>query len=72
MSIAEFSPQNSSPPHDEEPAVLASRDGDEEMALENGMTRDQAWNLYTSHFLSTWNVRGYEFAAVSVCLLVRI
>jgi iron-regulated transporter 1 len=31
-----------------------------------GMTRGQAYNLYTSHFLSTWNVRTYEFAAVSV------
>ncbi len=31
----------------------------------NGMTRSQAVNLYTSHFLSTWNVRTYEFAAVS-------
>jgi len=30
-----------------------------------GMTRSQALNLYTSHFLSTWNVRTYEFAAVS-------
>lgn len=29
------------------------------------MTRSQAYNLYTSHFLSTWNVRTYEFAAVS-------
>jgi iron-regulated transporter 1 len=26
---------------------------------ENGMTRSQALNLYTSHFLSTWNVRTY-------------
>ena len=25
----------------------------------------QAWNLYTSHTLSTWNARTYEFAAVS-------
>jgi iron-regulated transporter 1 len=33
--------------------------------LEEGMTRSQAWNLYTSHFLSTWNARTYEFAAVS-------
>ena len=32
----------------------------------NGMTRSQAHNLYTSHFLSTWNVRTYEFAAVSI------
>jgi iron-regulated transporter 1 len=30
----------------------------------NGMTKSQAFNLYTSHFLSTWNVRTYEFAAV--------
>lgn len=31
----------------------------------NCMTRSQAFNLYTTHFLSTWNVRTYEFAAVS-------
>jgi iron-regulated transporter 1 len=31
----------------------------------NGMTRSQAFNLYTSHLLSTWNIRSYEFAAVS-------
>jgi iron-regulated transporter 1 len=31
----------------------------------NGMTRPQAFNLYTSHLLSTWNIRTYEFAAVS-------
>jgi hypothetical protein len=31
----------------------------------NGMTSSQALNLYTTHFLSTWNVRTYEFAAVS-------
>ncbi|RDW94335.1 hypothetical protein BP5796_00098 [Coleophoma crateriformis] len=29
-----------------------------------GMTRSQASNLYTSHFLSTWNMRTYEFAVV--------
>jgi solute carrier family 40 (iron-regulated transporter), member 1 len=29
------------------------------------MTRSQAFNLYTSHLLSTWNIRTYEFAAVS-------
>lgn len=28
------------------------------------MTRSQAWNLYSSHLLSTWNMRMYEFAAV--------
>jgi len=33
----------------------------------NGMTRSQAFSLYASHFLSTWNVRTYEFAAVSKC-----
>jgi iron-regulated transporter 1 len=31
----------------------------------NGMARSQAFNLYTSHLLSTWNIRSYEFAAVS-------
>lgn len=29
-----------------------------------GMAPAQAWNLYVSHALSTWNVRTYEFAAV--------
>ncbi len=29
------------------------------------MTKAQAWNLYTTHMLSTWNARTYEFAAVS-------
>ncbi|PMD17489.1 hypothetical protein NA56DRAFT_605825 [Hyaloscypha hepaticicola] len=28
------------------------------------MTRSQAFNLYTSHLLSTWNIRTYEFAAI--------
>lgn len=28
------------------------------------LTKAQAWSLYTSHFLSTWNMRMYEFAAV--------
>ena len=45
----------------DEPALIMS-DGTGNM----GMTRSQAFNLYTSHFLSTWNVRTYEFAAVSV------
>ncbi|KAK7757786.1 hypothetical protein SLS62_000164 [Diatrype stigma] len=30
----------------------------------SGLTRSQAWNLYVSHALSTWNARGYEFAAI--------
>ncbi|KAA6409009.1 MAG: hypothetical protein FRX48_07353 [Lasallia pustulata] len=29
-----------------------------------GMAPAQAWNLYVSHALSTWNVRTYEFAAI--------
>lgn len=29
-----------------------------------GLTRPQAFNLYLSHAFSTWNARGYEFAAV--------
>ncbi|KAI0009097.1 Ferroporti-1 [Xylariaceae sp. FL0662B] len=29
-----------------------------------GLTRSQAFNLYVSHAFSTWNARGYEFAAV--------
>lgn len=40
-------------------------EGDDEHGSRVGMTRSQAFNLYTSHFLSTWNVRTYEFAAVS-------
>ncbi|KUJ20381.1 uncharacterized protein LY89DRAFT_579459 [Mollisia scopiformis] len=36
------------------------RTGDEELYI----TRSQAYNLYTSHFLSTWNIRTYEFAAI--------
>lgn len=36
-------------------------DGEHEHAP---MNRSQAWNLYVSHFLSTWNMRIYEFAAV--------
>jgi hypothetical protein len=36
----------------------------------NCMTRPQAHNLYASHFLSTWNVRTYEFAAVSDRMLL--
>ncbi|TVY46138.1 Solute carrier family 40 member [Lachnellula subtilissima] len=31
---------------------------------QHGMTGSQAWNLYASHFLSTWNIRTYEFTAI--------
>lgn len=30
----------------------------------SGLARSQALNLYVSHAFSTWNARGYEFAAV--------
>lgn len=49
----------------------ASTDLGVERATENeeqglALTKGQSWNLYLSHFLSTWNARGYEFAAVSI------
>ncbi|KAJ5047373.1 uncharacterized protein L3040_003200 [Drepanopeziza brunnea f. sp. 'multigermtubi'] len=42
------------------PSLVRTPDGE----LDSGMSRSQAYNLYTSHLLSTWNVRTYEFAAV--------
>lgn len=33
--------------------------------LQPGVTQRQIWGLYLSHFLSTWNARSYEFAAVT-------
>ncbi|KAI1398751.1 Ferroporti-1 [Hypoxylon fuscum] len=30
----------------------------------SGLARSQALNLYVSHAFSTWNARGYEFAAI--------
>ncbi|KAL7268886.1 hypothetical protein RUND412_008476 [Rhizina undulata] len=41
-------------------SARGAHDEDEEMIL----TKRQLWDLYTSHFLSTWNARGYEFAAI--------
>lgn len=32
---------------------------------QNGMTRAQAWNLYVSHFLSTWNIRTYVSSPIA-------
>lgn len=49
--------------HDTSTSLLLESSPDMEAA---GMTRSQAFNLYTSHLLSTWNVRTYEFAAVSI------
>lgn len=37
---------------------------DESVSGSHGLSKSQAWNLYASHFLSTWNARTYEFAAV--------
>lgn len=49
-----------------EPGIAGSPDGIEE---EDGIVPDSvpkrlAWRLYLSHFLSTWNSRLFEFAAV--------
>ncbi|TGJ83321.1 hypothetical protein E0Z10_g5456 [Xylaria hypoxylon] len=41
--------------------------GDNHHAVQDsrpGLTRAQAFNLYLSHAFSTWNARGYEFAAI--------
>ncbi|OTA80182.1 hypothetical protein M434DRAFT_401860 [Hypoxylon sp. CO27-5] len=37
---------------------------DDSSVTRNNLTRSQALNLYVSHAFSTWNARGYEFAAV--------
>jgi hypothetical protein len=31
---------------------------------QNDIERGLLWRLYTSHFLSTWNMRSYEFTVV--------
>ncbi|KAK6958167.1 hypothetical protein Daesc_000962 [Daldinia eschscholtzii] len=36
----------------------------------NGLTQAQALNLYVSHAFSTWNARGYEFAALCSMIIV--
>ncbi|KAI0172028.1 Ferroporti-1 [Hypoxylon sp. FL1284] len=38
--------------------------GAEASVAPNSLTRSQALNLYVSHAFSTWNARGYEFAAI--------
>ncbi|KAI0098750.1 Ferroportin1-domain-containing protein [Nemania sp. FL0031] len=50
---------------DSEDETIAARD-DHEIVLDAqpGLTRAQAFNLYLSHAFSTWNARGYEFAAI--------
>ena len=39
---------------------------DFETTTEAGLSSKQLTRLYLSHFLSTWNSRCYEYAAVSV------
>ena len=39
-------------------------EGSLDYAHSDELTRKQAWCLYLSHFLSMWNSRMYEFAAV--------
>ncbi|KAI0846899.1 Ferroporti-1 [Daldinia vernicosa] len=41
-----------------------SRDGGNGGITPISLTRAQALNLYVSHAFSTWNARGYEFAAI--------
>jgi iron-regulated transporter 1 len=58
---------------EEETVLLNSRSGSEDELVGDadrerhagGLSREQAWSLFLSHFLSTWNGRCYEFAAVS-------
>ncbi|THV45500.1 hypothetical protein BGAL_0481g00010 [Botrytis galanthina] len=35
-----------------------------QVQVEMDLNKTQAWALYLSHFLSTWNGRSYEFAAI--------
>ncbi|KAI1132489.1 Ferroportin1-domain-containing protein [Nemania abortiva] len=51
---------------DETMAAAAAARDDHEIVLDAqpGLTRAQAFNLYLSHAFSTWNARGYEFAAI--------
>ena len=43
--------------------------GGEASPEEREMTASQAWCLYSSHLLSMWNSRMYEFGAVRACSL---
>lgn len=63
----------SSPSSHEAQALLVAEDHDQvNLGLDDeslataasSMTRSQAISLYTSHLLSTWNARTYEFSAV--------
>lgn len=41
------------------------------IAGKEGRAKKQLWRLYISHFLSTWNIRSYEFAAVSISAFTK-
>ncbi|KAE8453801.1 hypothetical protein EG329_009313 [Mollisiaceae sp. DMI_Dod_QoI] len=58
---ADLGPPSSPETEDEQPQQMLALIQDEEPVY---ITRSQAYNLYTSHFLSTWNIRTYEFAAI--------
>ncbi|KAI1352279.1 Ferroportin1-domain-containing protein [Xylaria sp. FL0043] len=49
---------------EDETIALGDENGDAQEYVRPGLTRAQAFNLYLSHALSTWNARGYEFAAI--------
>jgi solute carrier family 40 (iron-regulated transporter), member 1 len=69
MSLSTQAPPGVEQPDIPLQSIPESQDDEEpnETALERrSMSRSQALNLYTSHLLSTWNARTYEFAAVSL------
>lgn len=39
-------------------------DDDSEIMTDRIISKAQVWDLYTTHILSTWTARTYEFAAV--------
>ncbi|KAI1107694.1 Ferroporti-1 [Jackrogersella minutella] len=50
---------------DSEDSFELRRDsGDIDGVTQTSLTQSQALNLYVSHAFSTWNARGYEFAAI--------
>ncbi|KAJ8111591.1 hypothetical protein ONZ43_g5584 [Nemania bipapillata] len=48
----------------EDETIVTGEDHEIVIDAQPGLTRAQAFNLYLSHALSTWNARGYEFAAI--------
>lgn len=60
---------NSLDRHEEQPLLQRSPLDDVQLEADDATTEvelnnDQLMRLYLSHFLSTWNSRCYEFAAV--------